>query len=119
MKKTSPQYLAFVGDAVFDLIVRENLVRKFNEPVGKLNNKKIEKVCCQAQAKMIDLIFDELTDEEKVIYKRGRNMHVSQIPKNASHEEYHKATGFEVLLGYLYLSGNNKRINEIMLRVLV
>lgn len=112
-KSMSPQTLAFVGDAVYDLIVREMLCCKHDTNVGTLNNCKVNIVCCQAQAKLVDEIWDDLSEDEKVIYKRGRNAHVSQVPKNATVCEYHKATGLEVLIGYLYLEGNLTRIKQI------
>ncbi len=110
----SAQTLAFVGDAVFDLIIRERLSCKNDSAVGVLNNKKVSVVCCKAQAELIDNIWDNLSDEEKSIYKRGRNAHVSQIPKNASGADYHKSTGLEALIGYLYLSDNLTRIKELL-----
>lgn len=109
----SPQKLAFVGDAVFELIVRSKVVSKHNVNVGELNKIKNAHVCSGAQSDMFEKISDIITPEELEIYKRGRNAHVSKIPKKASPVEYHRATGVEALFGFLYLSGNFERLSEI------
>lgn len=113
-KDLSPLTLAFVGDGVYDLIVREELVCSANRPVGELNKLKVEKVRCQSQAQLIKAIEPFLTEEETDVYKRGRNAHTSHTPKNASIADYHSATGFEALLGYLYLSDRIERIRELL-----
>ncbi len=110
----SPLTLAFVGDGVFDLFVREQLVCQANCSVGKLNKQKVDRVCCQKQANFINKVMPYLTENEELIYKRGRNAHTSHTPKNASSAEYHAATGLETLFGYLYLSGNIERIRELV-----
>lgn len=110
----SPLTLAFVGDGVYDLIIREELVCNANRPVGELNKLKVEKVRCQAQARLIKAIEPFLTEEETEVYKRGRNAHTSHTPKNASIADYHAATGLEALLGYLYLSDRIERIRELL-----
>lgn len=112
-KNLSPLTLAFIGDAVYDLFVREQLVCKANCSVGKLNKMKVEKVCCKAQANFMDSLKDKLSEEEISIYKRGRNAHTNNVPKNASVADYHNATGFETLIGYLYLKEDISRIREI------
>lgn len=109
----SPLTLAFVGDGVFDLMIRECLVSEANRPVGELNKMKVQTVCCKRQAVIIKELIPHLTDEEVSIYKRGRNAHCGHTPKNASKAEYHEATGFEALLGYIYLSGNILRLREL------
>ncbi len=109
--------LAFLGDAIFDLMVREMLVSKFNLPVGKLNDKKIKMVSCHSQSIQIKKIMNFLTEQEISIYKRGRNTKLSNIPKNASVAEYHNATGLEVLFGFLYLKGSLNRLKEIFLLI--
>ena len=111
-KLLNPLKLAFVGDCVYELLVREKLVCEENYPVGKLNKMKIEKVCCKAQAEAISKLSSFLTEEEKIIFKRGRNAHTHHAPKSASDEEYHKATGLEALIGYIYLKGDIKRVRE-------
>lgn len=112
--KMSPQKLAFVGDAVFELIVRSKVISKYNVNIGELNKIKIANVCCEAQSNLFEKINHMLTAEELEIYKRGRNAHVGKIPKKVSPAAYHKATGVEVLFGFLYLSGNFTRLEEIV-----
>ncbi len=116
-KDLSPLTLAFVGDGVYDLIVREELVCDANRPVGELNKLKVEKVRCQSQAKLIKELEPFLTEEETDVYKRGRNAHTSHTPKNASVADYHSATGLEALFGYLYLSDRIERIRELLQKV--
>ena len=113
-KKISTLGLAFVGDGVYDLIIREMLVCDANRPVGELNVKKVVYVRCQAQAKLAKRIEPFLTEEEADVLRRGRNVHVSHAPKNATMAEYHMATAFECLIGYLYLSDRTYRIRELL-----
>lgn len=109
----SPLTLAFVGDTVFDLLVRGNLVMQANRPVGKLHPLAATKVCAAAQARDARDIAPLLTEREVDIYRRGRNAHTGRIPKSASSAEYHSATGLEALFGWLYLSGRDDRIEEL------
>lgn len=109
----SPLTLAFVGDGVFDLMVRERLVCNANAPVGSLNSQKVEVVCCKSQSDIMEKLMPLLTEEELAIYKRGRNARTSHTPKNATNSQYHSATGFEALCGYLYLKGEIDRLNEL------
>ena len=109
----SPLTLAFVGDGVYDLLVREYLVKCANRPVGELNKRKVALVCCAAQARFYTLLESMLTDEEISVYKRGRNATPNSTPKNATLAQYHSATGLEALFGYLYLSGRFDRIREL------
>ena len=109
----SPLTLAFVGDTVFDLLVRGNLVMQANRPVGKLHPLAATKVCAAAQARDARDIAPLLTAREADIYRRGRNAHTGRIPKSASSAEYHSATGLEALFGWLYLSGRDDRIEEL------
>ena len=108
----SPLALAFIGDGVFDLMVRERIVINANAPVGKLNKQKVDIVCCQNQAKIIENLLPILTEEEILVYKRGRNAK-SKAPKNATNAQYHMATGLESLWGYLYLKGEIERLREL------
>lgn len=112
-KLLSPQTLAFIGDSVYDILVREHLIAEANRPVGELNHRKVKLVNCESQAKAIEHLMPELTETEIAVYKRGRNAFTKHIPKNADVADYHAATGLEALFGYLYLSGEIERINEL------
>lgn len=112
-KQLSPLTLAFVGDVVFGLLVRERLVSLANAPVRILHKKSVEYVCASAQAKAIQTLLPFLEEDELAIYKRGRNAEVNTHPKNGDIGDYHKATGLETLFGFLYLSGKNIRIQQL------
>lgn len=109
----SPLTLAFIGDGVYDLLVRDMLVREANRPVGELNRRKVQLVNCKSQAKTAAALLPVLTEREQSVYKRGRNAAPKCTPKNASVADYHSATGLEALFGYLYLSGERQRIEEL------
>lgn len=109
----SPLNLAFVGDTVFDLFVREKLVCQANRPVNKLHNKATEMVRASAQAQAMHKIMEYLSEEELAVFKRGRNAHTNHKAKSAEAGEYHYATGLESLFGYLYLTGNIDRLREL------
>ena len=109
----SPLTLAFLGDAVYSLLVRNMLTKASNKPTGKLHKESIRYVNAAFQAQMIKEIMDDLTEEEVSVFKRGRNAHSSHSPKNQNEGDYRYATGLESLYGYLYLCGNTTRINEI------
>lgn len=110
--------LAFVGDSVYELLVREYLLSKGKRQVGELNKEKVAMVCCAAQTKAFDIIKELLTEEEEGVFRRGRNVQVNSVPKNSSLKDYHTATGFEALFGYLYLSGRTERIYELFSAVI-
>lgn len=112
-KQLSPLTLAFIGDTVYDLLVREEIVCEANRSANDLNSLAVKQVKASAQAQAIDGIMDRLTEEELSVYKRGRNAKTAHIAKNASTCDYHKATGLEAVMGYLYLSGRMDRIKEI------
>ncbi|MDP4120007.1 MAG: ribonuclease III domain-containing protein [Bacillota bacterium] len=112
IKDYSPKSLAFIGDGVFDLLVRELLVCEANCPLSVLNKQKVNMVCCKAQAESYLKISSLLTEEEETVYKRGRNANIIK-PKNASLADYHSATGLECLFGYLYLTDRIERIREL------
>ena len=116
-KDMSPGALAFLGDSVFELLVREALVKEANRPSGDLHTEKVKYVSAAAQAKAFEIIKDELSDEELDIFKRGRNAHTSHTPKNMSSADYHAATGFEALFGYLYLKGDKARLLELFEKI--
>ena len=113
LRTLRPLTLAFIGDAVYDLLVREMLVCRGNRPVGVMNNEKIELVRCETQARYAKALFDSLTEEEQSVLKRGKNANAMTVPKHASRIDYHFATGFEALFGYLYLKGESERIREL------
>jgi ribonuclease-3 family protein len=110
----SPLTLAFTGDAVFSLFVREMLVCDANRPVGKLHKLSVNWVKAEAQSKGMRAILPVLTEKETEVFKRGRNAHTSHTPKNQSGCDYHYATGFEALVGYLYLKDETERLNELL-----
>ena len=116
--RLSPLTLAFVGDGVFDLWVREALVSGGNRPVKELNEQKVAVVCCQAQAALAEKIQPLLTEREADLYRRARNAHVGHCPKNASPAEYHAATAVEALVGWLCLEGDLPRISELLSGIL-
>ena len=114
LRNYSPLTLAFLGDCVFDLIVRTVIVERGNRAPESLHKKKSAVVKAQTQAKMAESILELLTEEEITVYKRGRNAKSYSVAKNASVSDYRKATGFEALLGYLYLQDKEDRIIELV-----
>lgn len=109
----SPLTLAFIGDTVFDLLVRETLICEANRPANDLHNLAVQRVKASAQAGFIEKLVPHLSEKELAVYKRGRNAKSGHLPKNASQSDYHMATGFEALIGYLYLSDEIERIKEL------
>ena len=109
----SPLTLAFLGDGVYDLLVRESLVNRANRPAGELNRQKVAMVNCRAQAEYAQLLMPSLSEKERAVYKRGRNAAPKCTPKNGSAADYHSATGLECLFGYLHVNGETGRINEL------
>lgn len=109
----SPLTLAFIGDGVYDLLVRSYVVRLANRPVGEMNKMKVSLVNCKAQAEFATKLMPLLTENEVAVYKRGRNAQTSNTPKNSSVADYHSATGLESLFGYLYVSNQMSRIEEL------
>lgn len=105
--------LAFLGDGVYELMVREYLLRKGGMPVGKLHARAVSYVRAPAQAKAYAAMEPVLSDEEKAIFLRGRNCSSTHVPKSASTMEYRASTGFEALFGWLYLEGRNERLTEL------
>ncbi len=112
-KEYSPLTLAFIGDGVYELYVRCHIAGKNNAPAGKLHKEAIKYVKAQAQAASIKAMLDILTEEELWIFKRGRNAKSATVPKNADVTDYRLATGFEALIGYLYLEGKTERLSEL------
>ena len=111
----APLVLAYVGDGVYEIFVRNKLVIMHPDmPAYKLHREAIKYVRAHAQSNSILSMEEMLTDEEEAVYKRGRNAKSPTVPKNADVSEYRRATGFEALLGYLYLKGEKSRLEEIM-----
>ena len=112
-KQMNPVVLAFVGDAVYTLCVREALALESWEKTGALNKRVSEKVSAHGQSESLARILPMLTEEEADIFRRGRNAKKPTKSKNATVAEYVRSTGFEALLGYLYLTGQPERIEEL------
>ncbi|MGN0459815.1 MAG: Mini-ribonuclease 3 [Ruminococcus sp.] len=117
-KQLSPLTLAFVGDGVYDLFARQFLVDKGQRPVGELNKIKVDLVNCKSQAVFAKNLMPLLTEEELSVYKRGRNASPKCTPKNGSVGDYHSATGLEALFGYLYLSGEGERLEQLFSEII-
>lgn len=113
-KSQSALSLAYIGDCIYDLVVRTVLITHEGGKHGSLHNKATKLVNAEAQADLIDAIEPELTDEERAVYHRGRNANNTSRAKNASIVAYRKATGLEALIGYLYLEGRHTRLVELM-----
>ncbi|MBQ4313185.1 MAG: ribonuclease III [Clostridia bacterium] len=107
--------LAFIGDAVYSLLVREQLCCSGRWKADVLHKRAVEMVRCKAQADAMERVMDILSDEEKAVFMRGRNSHTAHIPKHAAVADYRAATGMEALMGYLYLSGRIERVRELYL----
>lgn len=113
-RSISPVTLAFVGDAVYSLYVREKLVLSTDYGTGELQKLTSSEVSAHGQSILLDKLLPRLTEEETAIYKRGRNAKKATKSKNASVAEYNRSTGFEAVLGYLYLTGQYARIDELL-----
>ena len=110
----SPIVLAFIGDAVYSLYVREKNAFTTDYKTGVLNDKTSLKVCAKAQAELADILVDSFTEQELAIFKRGRNAKKPSKSKSCSVVEYNKSTGLEAVIGYLYITGQRERINQLM-----
>ena len=113
IRTQSPLTLAYIGDGIYDLVIRSIIVGRGNTKASKLHMRTSQIVKANAQAQVIEAIEDLLTEEEEEIYKRGRNAKSPTMAKNASMKDYRKATGFEALVGYLYLQDRFERILEL------
>lgn len=109
----SPLTLAFLGDAVYERLVRERLVLTANMPVKKLHAEAVERVRAAYQSKAVEKLLPELTEEETAVLKRGRNATGNTVPKSSNPVEYRRATALEALFGYLQLTENYKRMVEL------
>lgn len=110
----SPLTLAYLGDCVYEIVVRTLLVHQGNAPVDKLNRRASTLAKAATQAQMAAAVFDNLTEEEQAILKRGRNAKSYTMAKNATVSEYRRATGFETLIGWLYLKERYDRMAQII-----
>ncbi len=114
IKEYSPLALAYIGDAVYELIIRSLVLNEGNRQVQKMHKRTSSMVQASAQARIITALNDRLTEEEHAVYKRGRNAKSMSPAKNQSVSDYHKATGFEALMGYQYLKKEWKRMLELI-----
>ncbi len=113
-EQLSPLTLAFVGDAVYETYIRTKIAKDINMQVSKLHKIAIRYVSAVAQSRIVHAIEDNFTEEEQNVYKRGRNAHSHTSAKNADIVDYRHATGFEALVGYLYLKKDAARLDEIL-----
>ena len=113
LQTVSELALAHVGDAVFELLVRQDLCCRGSALVKDLHRAAVARVTAPAQAAFVEVLQPLLTPEELTVYKRGRNTHTHQAPKSATPGQYARATGLETLFGWLWLTGRYDRINEL------
>ncbi len=109
-----PLVLAYVGDTVFDLYVRTELVRSTDLTAHGMHVAAAKRVCAAAQAAAYKRVAPLLTEEEAAVFRRGRNSHIGTVPKHAAIGDYRAATGLEAVIGWLYLRGDTERMNELM-----
>ena len=114
LRTYSPLTLAYIGDAIYDLIIRTLIVKQGNIRPEKMTKRASALVKASAQAEMIERLLPMLTEEEHAIYKRGRNAKYYTMAKNATMLDYRKATGFEALMGYLYLKEDMSRLIDLV-----
>ena len=114
LRTYSPLALAYIGDSIYDLVIRTLLVKQGNAQPNKLHKRASAMVKASAQAEMIERLLPILTEEETAVYKRGRNAKSYTVAKNATVKDYRKATGFEALMGYLYLKEELGRMIELI-----
>lgn len=113
----SPLTWAYIGDAVYELFIRNKLINETNLKPHKLHIEAIKYVKAKSQAEKLNEIYETLTDEEKDIVRRGRNTQNHHLPKNSNVQEYMYSTAFEALIGYLYLTKQNVRLREIFANI--
>jgi len=114
IKSYSPLALAYIGDSIFDLIIRTIVVGKGNTKASQLHKRTSQVVKASAQSQMVEKLLPLMTQEEETIYKRGRNAKSPTMAKNATMAEYRRATGLEALMGFLYLNNQFERIVELI-----
>lgn len=110
--------LAFIGDAVYELLIRKYILSRGEARVKDLHKDTVRLVNADFQADMTDVLLPRLREDELAVFKRGRNAHAGHTPKNKSEAQYHKSTGFEALIGYLYLKKDFERLEFIFSEVL-
>lgn len=110
----SPLALAYIGDAVYDLVIRTVVVERANRPVNELHRIAVKFVSANAQSRIVQALMESFTEEEQSIYRRGKNSRPHTTAKNASMKDYLKATGFEAVIGYLYLTDRMDRALELV-----
>lgn len=115
IRSYSPLVLAYIGDSIYDLIIRSMVVGKGNTHVNNLHRQASQLVKAHTQSELIGVLMQELTEEELAVYKRGRNAKSPTMAKNATMGDYRRATGFEALMGYLYLENRMDRMMELVL----
>lgn len=114
VRELSSLSLAFIGDSVYEMFVRTKILSGGSRPAGELHKIAVGYVKAKAQSNAMHAIVDILSEEEMEIYKRGRNTNIHTVPKNADMNDYRQATGLEALVGYLYITGKNERLIEIL-----
>ena len=114
VKTYSPLALAYIGDCIFDLVIKSLVLNEGNKPVQKLHRETSMYVQASSQSKMMRRLQEELTEEEHQVYMRGRNSKTVSPAKNQSVTDYRRATGFEALMGYLYLKREYRRMLELV-----
>ena len=118
MRQYSPLALAYLGDGVYELFVRNYVLAQGNCQSQKLHTKSQKFVNCAAQERFLNLLQDTLTEEEQEIVRRGRNAKIHSKPRSADYGTYHAATGFEARWGYLYLAGEQARLQELFDKII-
>ena len=114
IREYSPLTLAYIGDCIYDLVIKSLVINEGNKQVNKLHQETSKLVQASAQSLMMRTMQEHLTEEEHAVYKRGRNAKSVSPAKNQSITDYRRATGFEALLGYLYLKKDYKRLLELV-----
>ncbi len=112
-REAAPLVLAYIGDAVFEIVVRTITVSAGNRSINLINKDTVKYVNAATQSKLSDVLKEDFTEEEMMQFKRGKNAKPNTKAKNATLNDYHRATGFEAVIGYLYLCGQNDRILEL------
>ncbi len=119
IREVPTSVLAYVGDAVYELYVRMHIVARIGGQSGVLHKKTVKYVSAPAQANAVRALMDELTEEEQNVFRRGKNGHQGSMAKNASPADYKYATGLETLIGYLYLTNKEERLDLLLNRIML